>query len=152
MRYAIIESGGKQYRAEEGSTLEVDRLAASAEKKFEFERILLMADGDDVLVGTPVVDGIRVRATVVDHYRGPKTTSFRYSPKKRIRVKAGHRQNYTRLTVEFIGRSGEDRLVQKPEGAKRSKSQSPEAPAAGRTAARKTPAKAPAKKRDSKKK
>jgi large subunit ribosomal protein L21 len=115
MRFAIVESGGKQYRAIEGRTIEVDRLAVDAGKKFDFERILLMADGDDVIVGTPTVSGIEVKVTVVDHIKGPKIDRFKYRPKKRIRVRGGHRQQYTRLLVDFIGRPGEERKVEEPE-------------------------------------
>ncbi|HXD11515.1 MAG TPA: 50S ribosomal protein L21, partial [Anaerolineales bacterium] len=64
MRFAIVESGGKQYRAVEGRTIEVDRLPIEAGKKFDFERVLLMADGDEVLIGTPTVEGIEVKVTV----------------------------------------------------------------------------------------
>ena len=114
MRFAIIESGGKQYRAVEGRTIEVDRLPVDAGKKFDFERILLMADGDDVMVGTPTVSDILVKVTVVDHIKGPKIDRFKYRPKKRIRVRGGHRQQYTRLMVDFIGRPGEKREVEEP--------------------------------------
>ena len=115
MRFAIVESGGKQYRAIEGRTIEVDRLALDTGKKFDFERILLMADGDDVLIGTPTVSGIEVKVTVVDHVRGPKIDRFKYRPKKRIRVRGGHRQQFTRLMVDFIGKPGEERQVEEPE-------------------------------------
>jgi large subunit ribosomal protein L21 len=115
MRFAIVESGGKQYRAVEGRTLEVDRLPVEAGKQFDIERILLMADGDEVMVGTPTVSGIEVKVTVVDHVKGPKIDRFKYRPKKRIRVRGGHRQQFTRLMVDFIGRPGEVRQVEKPE-------------------------------------
>ncbi|HEY9152760.1 MAG TPA: 50S ribosomal protein L21, partial [Anaerolineales bacterium] len=94
MRYAIVESGGKQYKAVEGQTIEVDRLADKEGAKVDL-MALLMADGDDVMVGTPTVSGIEVKATVVDHFRGEKIFRFKYSPKKRIRVRGGHRQQYT---------------------------------------------------------
>jgi len=109
MRFAIVESGGKQYRAVEGRTIEVDRLPVDAGTQYNIERVLLMADGDDVMVGTPTVDGIEVKVTVVDHFKGPKLISFKYRPKKRIRVKGGHRQQYTRLMVDSIGKPGESR-------------------------------------------
>lgn len=115
MRIAIVESGGKQYRAVEGSTIDVDRLAHEVGKKFDFERVLLMADGEVVLVGTPTVGDIIVSATVVDHIKGPKVISFKYRPKKRIRVKGGHRHFYTRLMIDFIGKAGEERKVAKKE-------------------------------------
>jgi len=112
MRIAIVESGGKQYRAVEGSTIDVDRLAFEVGKKFDFERVLLMADEDVVMIGTPTVDEITVSATVVDHVKGPKVISFKYRPKKRIRVKGGHRHFYTRLMIDFIGKPGEERKVE----------------------------------------
>src|SRR5512141_2467347 len=115
MRFAIVESGGKQYRAVEGRTIEVDRLPVDAGQKFDVERVLLMADGDDVLVGTPLVSDILVKVTVVDHVKGPKIDRFKYRPKKRIRVRGGHRQQYTRLLVDFIGREGEERKAEKAE-------------------------------------
>lgn len=118
MRFAIIESGGKQYRVVEGGTFDVDRLPLEAGKKFELDRILLMADGDDVMIGAPLVSGIQVKATVVDHVKGPKVISFRYRPKKRIRVKGGHRHQYTRLMVDFIGKPGEERKVEQPAAKK----------------------------------
>jgi len=111
MRFAIVESGGKQYRAVEGRTIEVDRLPIEQGKKFDFERVLLMADGDEVLIGTPTVEGIEVKVTVADHIRGPKIDRFKYRPKKRIRVRGGHRQHYTLLMVDFIGRPGEERTL-----------------------------------------
>jgi large subunit ribosomal protein L21 len=112
MKFAIIESGGKQYRAIEGRTLEVDRLPVEAGKAFDIERILLMADGDDVMIGTPTVSDILVKVTVVDHTKGPKIDRFKYRPKKRIRVRGGHRQHYTRLMVDFIGKPGEERQAE----------------------------------------
>lgn len=107
MKFAIVESGGKQYRAVEGQTIEVDRLPVAAGEQLNIERVLLVADGDDVLVGTPTVNGFEVKATVVEHIKGPKLVSFKYRPKKRIRVKSGHRQQYTRLMINFIGKAGE---------------------------------------------
>ena len=116
MRFAIVESGGKQYRAIEGRTIEVDRLPVDTGNKFDFERVLLMADGDDILVGTPTVSDILVKVTVVDHTKGPKIDRFKYRPKKRIRVRGGHRQQYTRLLIDFIGRPDEERKAEsKPE-------------------------------------
>jgi large subunit ribosomal protein L21 len=126
MRFAIVESGGKQYRAVEGRTIEVDRLPIDAGNKFDFERVLLMADGDDILVGTPTVSDILVKVTVVDHTKGPKIDRFKYRPKKRIRVRGGHRQQYTRLLIDFIGRPDEDRKVEKAEAAPVSIEETPE--------------------------
>ena len=107
MKFAIVESGGKQYRAVEGTTVDVDRLAREVGTSFDFERVMLMADGDVVMVGTPTVSGIIVSATVVDHTKGPKVLSFKYRPKKRIRVRGGNRAHYTRLMIDFIGKPGD---------------------------------------------
>lgn len=139
MRYAIVESGGKQYKAVEGELIEVDRLQTDAGKEISLERVLLMADGDQFQVGTPTLSGVEVKATVVDHIRGPKVVSFKYSPKKRIRVRGGHRQQYTRLRVEFIGGKGEVRSAAKAEKA-------PEPPKAAAAPAKVAAPKAPAKK------
>jgi large subunit ribosomal protein L21 len=109
MRYAIVESGGKQYKAVEGETIEVDRLPVNAGDKVGLERVLMLVDGEEITVGTPTVGGIQVSATVRDHFKGPKLTVFKYIPKKRIRVKSGHRQQYTRLMVDVIGKPGETR-------------------------------------------
>ncbi len=103
MKYAIIESGGKQYRAVEGATIEVDRLPVEAGEQVPLEAVLLLA-GDDgqISVGAPLVKGARVSTTVVDHFKGPKLIIFKYRPKKHYRVKTGHRQQYTRLRVDKI--------------------------------------------------
>jgi len=103
MKYAIVESGGKQYKAVEGETIEVDRLPVEIGENIKFEQVLLLVDGDAITVGTPLVKDTPVWTTIVAHFRGEKVNIFNYSPKKRIRVKIGHRQNYTRLLVEQIG-------------------------------------------------
>jgi large subunit ribosomal protein L21 len=147
MRYAIIESGGKQYRAVEGQTIEVDRLSNEEGAQVDL-RALLMADGDDFMVGTPTVGGIQVKATVLGHIRGQKAVRFKYSPKKRIRVRGGHRQQYTQLTINFIGREGETRKVEKaePVAAPIAEPVAPAAKPAKKAAEKKAPAKkAPAK-------
>ena len=105
MKFAIVESGGKQYRAVEGGTLEVDRLPVEAGANVKLEQVLLLADGDAISVGTPLIKNTPIWTTVIEHFKGPKVNTFNYSPKKRIRVKIGHRQNYTRLRVEQIGGS-----------------------------------------------
>lgn len=171
MRYAIVESGGKQYRAVEGSTLDVDRLPTAPGIQFNLDLVLLMADGDEVLVGTPTVSDILVKATVLAHVKGPKVVSFKYRPKKRIRVKGGHRHQYTRLLVDFIGREGEERKVEKTatkpevqkeaevpvaaevvESAAPKKKSAEKKPAAKKTAAAPAPKKAVADKKPAEKK
>jgi len=102
MKYAIIESGGKQYKAVEGSMIEVDLLSSEAGEQVVLNSVLLLVDGEKIDVGTPAVKGVRVEATIVAHFKGPKLVIFKYRPKKRIRVKTGHRQLYTRLKVNSI--------------------------------------------------
>jgi large subunit ribosomal protein L21 len=102
MKYAIIESGGKQYKAVEGSTIEVDLLSSEAGEQVVLNSVLLLVDDEKVAVGTPAVKGARVETTVENHVKGPKLVVFKYRPKKRIRVKTGHRQLYTRLKVDSI--------------------------------------------------
>jgi len=102
MKYAIIEDGGKQYRAVEGGTIEVDLYPSEPGDQIDLERVLLVNDGENILVGNPVVAGAKVLATVVDEVKGPKVTVFKYKPKKRIRVRTGHRQHYTQLHIDSI--------------------------------------------------
>ena len=102
MKYAIVEDGGKQFKAVEGQTIEVDNFPAEIGDQLDMERVLLVNDGENVHVGTPLVAGARVQATVVAQVKGPKVTIFRYRPKKRYRVHTGHRQKYTRLQIDAI--------------------------------------------------
>jgi large subunit ribosomal protein L21 len=102
MKYAIFESGGKQYKAVEGATVEVDHLLVDAGSQVKLEPVLLLVDDEDISVGTPAVKHARVTATVAGHELGPKIFIFKYSPKKRIRVKTGHRQQYTQLKIDSI--------------------------------------------------
>ena len=115
MKYAIIESGGKQYKAVEGETIDVDRLPVDVGAKVALKQVLLIVDGKEVSIGTPTLTGIQVSTTVHSHFKGPKIVVFKYSPKKRIRVRSGHRQQYTRLNVEVIGKPGETRKTAKVE-------------------------------------
>ena len=100
--YAVIESGGKQYRVELGTELAVDRLDAQPGETIEFARVLLVADGDEAAIGRPTVDGARVTADVVRQDRGDKIVVFKYRPKARSRVKQGHRADLTILRVADI--------------------------------------------------
>ena len=102
MKYAIVEDGGKQYKAVEGNTIDVDRFDAEEGDQLDLERVLLVADGDEVQVGTPLVTGAKVQATVVSQVKGPKVVVFKYKPKQRYRIKKGHRQQYTRIIIDSI--------------------------------------------------
>ena len=102
MKYAIVEDGGKQYKAVEGVTIDVDRFSGEAGEQVDLERVLLVSDDENVTVGTPFVDGAKVQATVVAQIKGPKIIVFKYKPRIRYRVKSGHRQKYTRLKIDSI--------------------------------------------------
>jgi large subunit ribosomal protein L21 len=102
MKYAIVEDGGKQYKAVEGQTIEVDHFDSETGDQLDLERVLLIVDEENIQIGTPLVEGAKVQATVVSQVKGPKVVVFRYKPKKRYRVKTGHRQKYTRLQIESI--------------------------------------------------
>jgi len=102
MKYAIVEDGGKQYRAVEGDMIDVDRFPAEEGEQIDLERVLLVADDEDVKIGTPFVAGAKVQATVVSQVKGPKVVIFKYKPKQRYRLKKGHRQQYTRIKIDSI--------------------------------------------------
>jgi large subunit ribosomal protein L21 len=100
--YAIIESGGKQYKAAPGETIEVDRLQADEGSKIKLDRVLLVSNEADIKIGTPVVEGAVVEATILEHFKGRKIIVFKYKPRNRYRRKMGHRQQYTRLHIDDI--------------------------------------------------
>lgn len=100
--YAIVQTGGKQYQVSPGQTFEVDRLPAPEGEKVELDQVLLLKDGEKVVVGTPTVPGARVVATSQGEVKGKKELVFKYRSKVRYRRKTGHRQPYTRLRVDEI--------------------------------------------------
>jgi len=100
--YAVIRTGGKQYKVEPNQLLDVERLPAEVGAVVELSDVLLVADGNDVTVGQPQVAGARVVAEVMEHGRGPKLIVFKYKNKTRYRKKTGHRQAYTRLAIRQI--------------------------------------------------
>lgn len=102
MTYAVVESGGKQFFAREGETIEVDRLPLEEGQKVTFDQVLLVAQEDKILVGRPTVAGAKVEGKVVAQVKGPKIVVFKYKPKERYRRKQGHRQRYTRVLIERI--------------------------------------------------
>jgi len=106
MKYAVVESGGKQYVAREGQSVEVDLLPVEVGSTLTLDSVLLAVDGQTVAVGKPAVDGAKVTARVEGHVQGPKIVVYRYIPKERFRRKKGHRQQYTRLAIETISFPG----------------------------------------------
>ena len=100
--YAIVESGGRQYRAEEGHSFSVEKLPYEVGDQIELSNVFLLANDEDVQVGQPTVTGASVKATVIEQYRGKKIFVWKYKPKKRYRRRKGHRQSYTRLRIDEI--------------------------------------------------
>ncbi len=128
--YAIVRSGGKQYRVEAGRTVTVERLQAEEGATVELGDVLLIADDGDVMVGAPRIEGARVLATVEEQGRHKKITVFKYKAKVRTRKKTGHRQQFTRLAVEEILRPGQEPKAKPKRRARRKKAEE-EAPAEG---------------------
>ncbi|SKA73657.1 large subunit ribosomal protein L21 [Paucidesulfovibrio gracilis DSM 16080] len=100
--FAIIETGGKQFRVEEGLELDVELLKAEAGSTVSIDKVLLVGNGDATQIGAPYVDGAKVDCEVVKHGRGKKVVVFHKLPKKDARKKQGHRQDFTRLKVKSI--------------------------------------------------
>src|SRR4051812_28409937 len=100
--YAVITTGGKQYRVEQGETLSVEKLAIEAGQTLDFTDVLLVADGDSVRVGTPTVTGAKVSAEVVGDIKGEKLIIYKYKRRKGYRRKTGHRQTYTQIKITAI--------------------------------------------------
>ena len=100
--YAVIRTGGKQYRVAAGDIVEVEKLDGAVGDSITLDDVLLVAAGDTVQVGTPRVQGASVTAKITGQYRGNKIMVFKYRPKKRIRVRKGHRQYLTRLQIQSV--------------------------------------------------
>ncbi len=97
--YAVIETGGKQYKVDKGQMIQVERLDAEVGKTVELERVLLLHDGEAVTVGRPVVEGAKVVAQVIRQGRAKKVLSYKYLPRKHSATIRGHRQYYTQLKI-----------------------------------------------------
>jgi len=100
--YAVIETGGKQYKITPGQTIDVEHLDVAEGGTVELDKVLLIADGDRISVGTPTVAGAKVVATSQGDGKAKKIIVFKYKPKVRYRKKTGHRQLYTRLVIDKI--------------------------------------------------
>jgi large subunit ribosomal protein L21 len=100
--YAIIESGGKQYRVEKGDTIDIELLDSPKNGKVEFKNVLFIHNGSAVKVGTPIVAKGVVHGELLQEVRGPKVISFKYKKRKNIRKKVGHRQRYSRVKIMDI--------------------------------------------------
>jgi ribosomal protein L21 len=116
--YAVIETGGKQYRVQEGDVINVEKLNVSAGDDIAFDKVLVFNDGEKVQVGTPIVESARVFGTVVENGKGEKVIIFKYKSKKDYRKKQGHRQPYTMVKIESLSADGKPApkkaVVEKP--------------------------------------
>ena len=100
--YAVIKTGGKQYRVSPGDSIEVEKLPHEVGEQIEFDEVLLVVNGSGAQIGQPLVDGAKVKATVTRQAKGRKVIIYKYRPSKRYRRKKGHRQYYTRLRIDEI--------------------------------------------------
>ncbi|MBO4401565.1 MAG: 50S ribosomal protein L21 [Selenomonadaceae bacterium] len=100
--YAIIKTGGKQYKVSEGDEIIIEKLEAEENSAVTFEEVLAIFDGDSAKIGTPVVEGAKVTATVVKNGKGPKLRIFKYKHKTNYRRRQGHRQPFTKVKIDKI--------------------------------------------------
>ncbi len=127
--YAIVRTGGKQYRVEEGRSFDVELLPAKEGASVELDHVLLIADNGNVTVGTPIIEGARVIADVESHGRQKKIVVFKFKAKVRTRKKTGHRQHFTRLAVTEILQPGQESKAAKPKRKTRKSTAKAAAPA-----------------------
>ena len=139
--YAIFETGGKQYKASKGDVVHVEKLDAQEGKSVSFDA-LVVADGDDIQIGTPTVKGAKVKAKVVEHGKEKKVVVFKYKPKRKYRKKQGHRQPFTKIKITSIDLDGKtadtSEAAAKPAAAKSETAAKKTTTAAKSTAAKKT--------------
>ncbi len=102
MDYAVFKTGGKQYRVKPGDMLDVELLPNPVDSVAEFSEVLALSDGGEVTIGVPLVEGAKVTAQVLSHYKDKKLMVYKYKAKNRYRRKRGHRQTYTRLRIKDI--------------------------------------------------
>ena len=100
--YAVIESGGKQHRVAEGETLKLEKIEAATGDSIEFDKVLMIGGGDDIKIGTPVVEGSKVTAEVVSHGRHQKVKIVKFNRRKHHRKETGHRQWFTEVKITGI--------------------------------------------------
>jgi len=101
--YAVIKTGGKQYRVAAGQAVKVESIGVEPGSEVIFDEVLAIGDGSDLRVGTPCLPGVTVKATVVGHGRHPKVTIFKMRRRKHFQKHAGHRQNFTEIRIDAIG-------------------------------------------------
>ncbi|MBU6459768.1 MAG: 50S ribosomal protein L21 [Proteobacteria bacterium] len=100
--YAVIKTGGKQYRVASGEKLKIEQIPADIGSEITLDQVLMVADGDKISVGTPLVSGATVKATIIGHGRGEKIRIFKMRRRKHYQKHQGHRQNYTQIHIDSI--------------------------------------------------
>ncbi len=100
--YAVIKTGGKQFKVSEGETLKIEKLTSEVGKKISINNVLTFVDGEKVIIGTPIVEGASVNATIVSHGRGDKVKIFKMNRRKHYKKSQGHRQSFTEIKVDKI--------------------------------------------------
>ncbi len=140
--YAVVSSGGKQYRVEAGTELIVERIAGEPGASVTFDRILLIGDGDDVMVGTPTLSGATVSGTLLGEELGPKLVIFKFKQKVKYRRRTGHRQHLVRVRIDEINAAGKRSVRAEP--APKATAPAPDTAPVAATAAAKPAAKTPA--------
>lgn len=100
--YAIVRSGGRQYRVEQGRYLDVEKLPYDEGEAIELDEVLLIGDGDNTVIGQPTVEGAKVKATVMSQWRNKKQVVYKYNQRTNYRRKKSHRHHYTRLMIDEI--------------------------------------------------
>lgn len=100
--YAVIQTGGKQYRVQQGDVIYVEKIDAQADETVTFDKVLLVGEGEDVKVGAPSVDGAKVEGKVLGQVKGQKIVVYKYKAKKNERRKQGHRQPYTKVEITAV--------------------------------------------------
>ena len=136
--YAVIKTGGKQYKVTQGDVLRVETLSAAEGETVTFDQVLLISDGGDVQLGSPIIDGKTVTANIVKHARGKKIEIIKFRRRKHYRKQMGHRQNYTEIEITAIdGKAGEKKAKPAPAAKKPAAEDKAAAPVAKKAATKK---------------
>lgn len=146
--YAVVEAGGRQVELTAGRFVEIDMVAAETDQEFVFDRVLMIVNGADSMMGSPLIEGAKITGRVIDHIRDKKLIVYKYRPKKGTRKRTGHRQHHTRVFISKIEVGGKVLAeVQDPkkEGGKAAKAEETKAPAKESKPAKEPKAKAEAK-------
>jgi large subunit ribosomal protein L21 len=134
--YAVIKTGGKQYKVAAGDYLKVEKLDGDVGSKVVIDKILMVADGDNVTIGSPLVAGAKVNATVLSHGKGDKVMIFKFHRRKHYRKTQGHRQSYTEIQIDDINGKSAAKAEAKPAAAKEAVAKKPAAKKAAATKAK----------------